>query len=152
MLTLKRLMDNTPRPVQDRAKLTNAQVIHSEIVGRSSKYGVHVVVRCDSNTEETHYDTVVEFFPPPITQKEYEKPTLNTPTFVKCSCPFFLFHCEYALTRSGNSEIDYSNGKRPVIKNPNQTPYLCKHLFKAAPAALRMSQSVALKNDKVSFR
>lgn len=152
MLSLRRLMNNTPKPVQDRSKKTNARVIDGKVVDKRSKYGVHVTVRVDSNTEETHYDTDIEFYPAPIAQKVYSRPTLDTPIFVKCSCPFFLFHCEYALARSGSSEIDYSNGNRPVVKNPNQTPYLCKHLFRAAPEALRMSQSMALKNDKISFR
>lgn len=48
------------------------------------------------------------------------------------NCPFFLFHCEYALARVGSSEIKYSNGKPPYIKNPKYVPYLCKHLTKAA--------------------
>ena len=50
--------------------------------------------------------------------------------FVQCDCEFFLYNCEYSLTRWGSSEIKYSNGQPAKIKNPQNKPWVCKHIFK----------------------
>lgn len=42
-----------------------------------------------------------------------------------CSCEFFLFRLEYALTTYGASVIINGNGEPAVMMNPNNRPYLC---------------------------
>lgn len=47
-----------------------------------------------------------------------------------CSCPYFTFYgCEVELWKRGAADIYYSNGKDPVIRNPAQRPWACKHLL-----------------------
>ena len=45
-----------------------------------------------------------------------------------CSCEYWLFHCEYALTEYGASSIINSNGEPPVVTNPRMIPKVCKHI------------------------
>ena len=51
---------------------------------------------------------------------------------VSCSCEYFLYNCEYALAKQGASQIRYSNGQPPVVRNPQEKPILCKHLTRLA--------------------
>lgn len=46
-----------------------------------------------------------------------------------CSCPYFLYHCEVALTKKGSSDINYSNGKLPKVTNPRMVSHACKHII-----------------------
>lgn len=55
---------------------------------------------------------------------------VDRPIWVHCSCPFFTFTCETALTLMGSSSIINSTGDKPKIRNPRQRPYLCKHLIR----------------------
>lgn len=56
-------------------------------------------------------------------------PNLNGPVWVRCSCPWFLFNCEYALTKQGSSWIHYSNGQPSSETNPTNSPWVCKHIY-----------------------
>lgn len=49
---------------------------------------------------------------------------------VRCSCDYFTFNCEVALTKRGASSIKQSNGEKPVVRNPKMVPTPCKHLLK----------------------
>ena len=60
------------------------------------------------------------------------KVRLKSPLFktlwCSCSCEYFLFHCEFALTQHGASSIINSNGEPPVVTNPRMIPKVCKHV------------------------
>lgn len=66
--------------------------------------------------------------------------------WVHCHCPYFFYYCEEALVRVKASsyygvnergeKCDPSKNRR--IKNPKMIPYLCKHLYAAMLALLRM--------------
>lgn len=71
--------------------------------------------------------------------------------WVHCHCPFFFYYCEEALVKvkassfygvnAAGERCDPSKrgkGSTGVIRNPNLTPYLCKHLYAALLALLRM--------------
>lgn len=45
------------------------------------------------------------------------------------NCEYFLFTVEYALNLKGNADLLFSNGKPAVVRNPENRPFLCKHLF-----------------------
>jgi hypothetical protein len=47
---------------------------------------------------------------------------------VSCSCLDFLFTDEVSLFKRANSDVRFSNGELPVIKNPRMIPQVCKHL------------------------
>lgn len=78
-----------------------------------------------------------QYIPPELRDQNYIGPeeaplfTLDTKCWVSCSCEYFLFHCEVADAESDNSSIRYSNGKFPVITNPQGIQHLCKHLIAA---------------------
>jgi len=133
-----------------RAMETNAAVIK---VSSSRQRGVDTmvfVVRCRAHTESVYYDVVIELLPGEVHKDVFKMPSEQSPCWVKCSCPFFLFKCEYALARVGSSEIDYSNGKKPIITNPKQFPILCKHLYRATDAVLKAAIQQA-KNDSRKY-
>lgn len=57
--------------------------------------------------------------------------------WVHCSCPFFKYNLEVVLSKSKNSSVIKSNGALPVVRNPDMVPYLCKHIYKAYPKAIK---------------
>lgn len=78
------------------------------------------------------FEVVATNGPRRVTVKSYGDPSKNIfqrSTWMHCSCPWFLFFCEYALARRGSSDIINSNGKPPDITNPKQWPYACKHVI-----------------------
>jgi len=58
-------------------------------------------------------------------------PSADSPVWVSCSCPYFMFVCEWALAYHGSSDVLYGNGDPPVEKNPRYAPVVCKHLLVA---------------------
>ncbi len=56
-------------------------------------------------------------------------PGLNQPVWVRCTCPWFLYNCEYALAKNGSSWIHYSNGAPADKTNPGNIPFVCKHVY-----------------------
>lgn len=67
-----------------------------------------------------HLQTVIRWYP-------------NTPDhlWVWCSCEHFLFTCEYANAQYRASSIIQGNGDPAVVRNPNNIPMCCKHLYAA---------------------
>lgn len=56
--------------------------------------------------------------------------TPNTNLVVWCSCEWFCFYSEYALTKYNASSIRYCNGKPPNTTNPGLVPCVCKHIYR----------------------
>lgn len=59
----------------------------------------------------------------------------NNKCWVHCTCPYFQYYVEVALTARGSSNVISSNGTFPKIRNARMRPYLCKHLFAASVLA-----------------
>lgn len=81
-------------------------------------------------------------------------PALTTPVWVWCSCQYFEYYLEVALSyRDGtNLKRDAGPGRRrpvrnapPNVRNPNQVLYLCKHLVVAAEIGLKQTRDMASK-------
>jgi hypothetical protein len=143
MLSLIKLIRNTPGDVIERSSKTSVSKVR---VKSSKSRGLNTLVfvaTCQAITEKIFYDVTIELFPTEVHKDVYENPSEKNPAFVQCDCPFFLFHCEYALAKSGNAEIKFSNGKRPAVTNPKNVPYLCKHLYRAAPLVIKAAQDLA---------
>lgn len=51
--------------------------------------------------------------------------------WASCSCPYYLYHVEVALTKRGSADINYSNGQLPKITNPRLVSHACKHIVAA---------------------
>lgn len=64
------------------------------------------------------------------------RPSPQNPVWVSCSCNYFRFVCEWALTRYGSSDILYSNGQPARFTNPRGIGTLCKHLYAVLPLAI----------------
>ena len=72
-------------------------------------------------------------------------PSMNSLFWVSCSCPWFLFNCEVALTIHQSSWLIYSNGVLPVVRNPQFLPWSC-----VTPGTLiETNQGVKLARDVV---
>lgn len=71
---------------------------------------------------DLHYQQVIQLQP--------HKKIWNSKCKVSCSCLDFLFMDEVALFKSANTDIMFSNGELPVIKNPSMRKQYCKHLVK----------------------
>jgi hypothetical protein len=58
-----------------------------------------------------------------------------------------MYSCEYALTQYKASAILLGNGEPAVVRNPQNVPYMCKHLYAAVTrkGALKKLQGIALK-------
>lgn len=129
----------TPEPIKKRAR-TGCYGKPAKILkrhGDPSKYGGQIVkdqtgeyrefrrlVKCDDGNRKT----IVRFYGPL---------NVNTRVWCSCSCPYFLYHCEVALTLRGSSSIIFSNGKMPNQTNPRRIPYVCKHVIVAFALALK---------------
>jgi hypothetical protein len=86
----------------------------------------------------------------------YGPPTLETPVWVWCSCPFFAYNVEWVLTQYGSSSVSTGyqdrgvaiKNKPPTIRNSEQRPYLCKHLMLCADQALRQTRELSEKESR----
>jgi hypothetical protein len=56
---------------------------------------------------------------------------------VSCSCGWFKFYCEYALTKWGAANIRHSNGQPATTTNPDNFPLICKHLYALSKKAMK---------------
>lgn len=153
MKTLRQLLSNTPSDVIQRAKATTAVIRTVQRVRKKDVDTAVFTIRCKSHTDTEYYDTTVELYPMEVHHNVFEKPSLDSPSWVSCSCPFFTFNCEYALAKAGSSDIEHSNGKPPHITNPRLVPMLCKHLARAANEVVKQALKAAKpdKGEKVKF-
>jgi hypothetical protein len=53
------------------------------------------------------------------------------------NCEWFMFYCEYALSKWGAANIRYSNGEPAHTTNPSNYPLVCKHIYALGKKALR---------------
>jgi hypothetical protein len=81
-------------------------------------------------------------------------PALTTPVWVWCSCPYFKYYLEVALSYRNGTDLKKDGGPLrrtpvrnapPVVRNPNQALYLCKHLIVAAEIGLKQTRDMASK-------
>ena len=70
-------------------------------------------------------------------------PGKDSSCWVFCSCPYFTYNLEVALTRQNSSSIKFSNGQLPRERNARMIPHLCKHLVLAARLALQQTEDLA---------
>lgn len=48
---------------------------------------------------------------------------------VSCDCEWFMYYCEYALSKWGAANIKFSNGEPAYTTNPGNVALICKHLY-----------------------
>jgi len=145
-------MKLTPRKIQRNANL--CRVFKSMIKAHMGKdmYGEHKLVR--GQVKATDGKRRVTF-------KIYGKMdpdgnmTNRSKAWVHCDCPYFRYYVEVALAAQKSSDVIASNGQFPKIRNPNMRPYLCKHLWAAAPLALKLkpahSQAAKIEQSEIDM-
>lgn len=126
MLTLRQLIAKTPSPVRIRAQQCGHQLdeemeFHPQRAKGKNPYLAQVYTsHCLDGDKQVSIR-----FASGVTDK-------NSLVWVSCTCPYWLFYCEYAVARTGSTDILYCNGEPPYIRNPKRVPYLCKHLYSVA--------------------
>jgi hypothetical protein len=131
---LTRLLQLTPRAVIERSRKCTAQTLHNRIQSGDDGHNyLEVITKAHCSESEHSYLTVFRF-----DRFGEIKSAVHHPTWVRCSCPYFLYYVEVALTRHGSSSVYYSNGRYPMIRNPKLRPYLCKHLIAATNPAVHV--------------
>ena len=63
--------------------------------------------------------------------KWYGAKKKSSPCWVSCTCEFFMYYCEMALTHEGSSSEKHSDGSSPGKTNKQELPYICKHVYAA---------------------
>lgn len=141
-LTLQELLRMTPSEIKTRANTQCSPMRRQYSVGslngfqrsrekRPTYYNEQRVwMRCTDGKRKTY----LRFF---------GTPAVTTPVWAWCDCPYFKYYLEVALTKYGCSSIKSSNGKPPVVRNPQNLPYLCKHLVVTAKIAVSQRQDLA---------
>jgi hypothetical protein len=135
MLSIAQLIRLTPRKIQRNANLV--RVYKSLFKAHVDKdiYGEHKVVQGQVRATDGKRNVVFKLYgrmDPDGTMTNRAK------AWVHCDCPYFRYYVEVALSARKSSDVIVSNGQFPKIRNPNMRPYLCKHLLKAAPLALKL--------------
>ncbi len=131
MLTLRKLVTATPRPILIRA-LMQCRVNITRAVQDADEFG-NPVKECAGLVRATDGDrfAVLMFYNP-------EKKNLaESKIWAHCSCPYFTFNVEVTNTLRKSSDIINSNGELPVVRNPRMIPHFCKHLVALAKLAVK---------------
>lgn len=131
MKTLRQLVQTCPRVQFDKAKNTN---ILKAAVKRDKFHRIALlamVQRVDEKgAHDKHRVQVIGIEPDTKLGKGHVK--------VSCSCGF---HCywgqEYLLTKQDASWIQYSDGSRPDIRNPQGRIMLCHHVLRVCMFILK---------------
>lgn len=141
-LTQKQLVKNTPLAVKQRSKICSIRPKQQGKYVKNKKLGnVFEIIYKTRCLDGDHLVTLryVGKSKPGLTKNKPASgiPSNDSELWVSCDCKFFLFNVEYALAKHKSSDIIYSNGKRPVVKNPKEIAYLCKHVLLAVETAIK---------------
>lgn len=127
-LTLKQMYKVTPANIRQNAQLATVQTRRRGQPKRYQRLGdtyeIIYKVKC---TKEWRNVTLRFLKKKP--SDPMPTPGLGTPVWVRCTCPWFLYHCEYALAKYGSTWVHYSNGNPANQTNPQNTPFVCKHIY-----------------------
>jgi hypothetical protein len=129
MLKLADLIRLTPRPIITRSRQASVRVVTARM--DVDEIGEHKKVLCSIKADDGPRDGVFKFY------DHGSKNLATSRIWLHCSCPFFLYYLEVALTARKSSSVINSNGAYPRMRNPQLRPYLCKHLFAAAKPAIK---------------
>lgn len=145
-LSLAKMYQVTPAKIRDYAKQGQVQTRRKgqpkHYASLGDVYEVVYKVKC---TKEWR-NVTLRFLKAKKTDPE-PKPGLATPVWVRCTCPWFLYNCEYALARYGSATIHYSNGNPANQTNPKNIPYVCKHIY-ALRSTISKAQPEPIKEPK----
>jgi len=127
LITLKRLIKETPARVRRRAAETQTILVDSHLAftRRGQMYATATFRSKGWFSPKTGTWTCqIRLFGSSVDPYRNE-------AWVRCTCPYFKFHSEVAISKRGSTTVKFSNGADPIITNPREQPRLCKHLFSA---------------------
>lgn len=130
-LPLNRIYTITPQRYKDRAKYARLLKLSTR---KDKETGLPIILSVMVTTHD--HNGAPKMYEP---QHHYQsiqvmeaskrgKRIWNRKCKVSCSCSDFMYVDEVALFKKANSDIYFSNGELPVIKNPKMVPQICKHL------------------------
>ncbi len=141
MLTVRQILNVTPKKTKDRSKLVTLIRVKKALVYNGASY---YIVSC--KTDKQSYDTnVVLFTDKPITKSNL--PRLKV--WFSCSCGDFVYRCEHYLAKHGSSAKIHTHGVNPgegmYEVNPQGIPWTCKHCV----AVLKEISRIKIKEGKM---
>jgi len=142
MLPLKKLIAATPPKTKRRARdqcFGKSYAPPRRKLARSSltKSGGYLVDDETGRYREFKYRVKCTDGWRKVAVRFYGALNTNTRVWCWCSCPYFKYHCEVALSSKGSSAVIQSNGQRPRFTNPRLEPRICKHVYLLFALALR---------------
>lgn len=152
MLKLQKLVQNTPRDVRTRSKLCACRRTSSKEKLRGKKF-LYLEQQYRTKCMFKFWKQTIRFHGDIVSKK--------TDVWVSCTCPYWKYYCETAVSYDGSTSLLYSNGEFPVIRNPKSISYLCKHLFAcsnlitdrfASPADVTLNVLALLNHDPLTER
>jgi len=129
MLKLSSLLKLTPKKIIDRSRNASVRIYKSFL--DVDEEGEHKKVICLVTANDGIRKVIFKFYDINITNLVHSRVWLH------CSCPYFLYYVEVALTARGSSSVINSNGKYPKIRNPSLVPYACKHVYASVRHAIK---------------
>ncbi len=143
------LLQLTPRRVRKRASNASPTVMLDKMEkgsARSQCRSIYMRVAL-KNADSTglYHSCLIKIYGSAKDPKMYlMRP--DSRIWVHCRCPYFLYYCEQALVRIKASSIYECEVEKRVTdpkrqRNPNLTPYACKHLYAAILGLLQTERS-----------
>lgn len=121
-MTMRQILKSTPKSRQFSASFVKLREVK---VGRA-KTTAAPVIRAKSYSTHNHKGE----------RKLYKPNTYvslveihSQHVVLSCSCDDFWAVWEVALEKRGAARVEYSNGERPIERNPQMIPGCCKHLY-----------------------
>ncbi len=142
MLTLKQIFQATSDSIKDRARFQCFGQIFSlprnkKLRESATRSGGYVVEDESGKYREFKFRVKCTDGWRKVGLRFYGPINMGTKVWCWCSCPYFKYHCEVALSEKGSSSIVQSNGQRPRFTNPTMEPRCCKHVFLGFALAMR---------------
>jgi len=164
-LTLKSLAQMTPAEVRARAKDVRIVAMKASLKKGRPRFTFRYEGKIKADTpgskskagadgKRPPYNIIIDLFPESVpSEQEIEVASANLPCWVQCTCSYWQFTCEYAVTIKGSTSPAFIRavprktynyaGLEPRKTNPNMRPHLCKHLYAAMPDVLRAFKKAA---------
>lgn len=134
MIYLSQLARATPKVIQRNSTKVSISKVKAYIDKDDIGEHKYITANARSRGSNKRWSLVIRIYGK-VTRKGTVKPNNNA--WVSCSCPYWRYYCEVAVTARGSSSILISNTQMPKIRNPRMRPYLCKHLLRAIEPALK---------------
>lgn len=126
------LIRNTPRTIARRAAWIGANLLRRQVA--KDEEGSVIIYQFQT---QTHKKRTGPYLCEVHAYTGEERPDPRDLVWVSCTCSYWLFYCEVAVFNFGRmmsgpstTNIQFSNGAPPKVRNPMGVPMICKHLYR----------------------